>query len=74
MAAAAENQHTAPLAVKDRIVTVQHRSQGGDPPGRKHHRQEPILKAVVEEYVAEARRQHRPDAVVVERPHRWLAG
>ena len=40
---------------------------------RKHDRQEPVLEAVVEEDVAERRRDHRAEAVVHQRPRRMLA-
>src|SRR5215510_15071319 len=40
---------------------------------RQLHRQQPVLQAVVEKDVAEARGDHRADAVVVERPDSVLA-
>src|SRR5580700_1915735 len=52
---------------------LQHGSQRGDPLGGQYHRQQAILKAVVEKYVPETRRQHGPDAVIVKRPYRCLA-
>src|SRR5712671_4819844 len=41
--------------------------------GIKRHRQQAILEAVVEKDIAEARRHHGPDTVIVERPDRMLA-
>src|SRR5712664_1272187 len=52
---------------------VQQGAERRDPLGSKRHRQQAILEAVVEEDVAEARRHHPPDAVIVERPHGVLA-
>ena len=48
---------------------LQYGSERRNPLGGQHHRQQAVLEAVVEKYVAEARRQHSPNAVIVERPH-----
>src|ERR1700730_17599584 len=52
---------------------LQYGSQRRNPLGGQHNRQQAVLEAVVEKYVAEARRQHGPDPVIVKRPYRRLA-
>src|SRR5262245_48150841 len=52
---------------------LQQGAEHRNPLGRQYRRQQAILEAVVEKDVAEARRHHGADAVIVERPNGMLA-